>query len=112
MHPNFPSYVCRLTKALYDLKQAPHALFSRLSSKLLELGFVASQSDSSLFIFYKSSVVIYFLVYVNDVIAIGSHPPFVANLIKTLSLSFPIKNLYSLHYFLGVEVQSLPNGLV
>jgi histone deacetylase 1/2 len=43
---NVPSYVCKLDKALYGLKQAPRAWYSRLSSKLLDLGFVSSKSDT------------------------------------------------------------------
>jgi transposase InsO family protein len=38
-HPQYPNYVCKLQKALYGLKQAPRAWFSRLSTRLLALGF-------------------------------------------------------------------------
>lgn len=43
LHPNF---VCKLHKALYDLKQALRVWFQRLSPYLLELGFTASLVDS------------------------------------------------------------------
>jgi hypothetical protein len=36
-----PGYVCKLDKALYGLKQAPRAWYSRLSNKLVQLGFHA-----------------------------------------------------------------------
>uniref|UniRef100_A0A2N9FV57 Uncharacterized protein n=1 Tax=Fagus sylvatica TaxID=28930 RepID=A0A2N9FV57_FAGSY len=55
-HPNFPNHVCQLQKAIYGLKQAPRAWFSRLSSRLLALGFHGSRSDSSLFIYNKDSI--------------------------------------------------------
>lgn len=35
----YPNCICRLDKALYRLKQAPRARYSRLSTKLKELGF-------------------------------------------------------------------------
>jgi hypothetical protein len=35
----FPSYQCKLDKALCGLKQAPRAWYSRLSDKLHSLGF-------------------------------------------------------------------------
>lgn len=34
-----PNFVCKLDKALYRLKQAPRAWYSRLSTKLHNLGF-------------------------------------------------------------------------
>lgn len=40
IHPQYPHAVCKLQKALYGLKQAPRAWYSRLSTRLLETGFV------------------------------------------------------------------------
>jgi len=51
-HPTLPHHVCKLHKSLYDLKQAPRAWFSRLSTKLCKLGFLSSKADSSLFILH------------------------------------------------------------
>jgi hypothetical protein len=53
------NYVCKLDKALYGLKQAPRAWYSRLSSKLQELGFVPSKADTSLFFFSQGGVTIF-----------------------------------------------------
>jgi len=61
-NPRYPSFVCKLKKAIYGLKQAPRAWYSRLSSKLISLGFVSSKSDTSLFIYRKGSVEIYMLM--------------------------------------------------
>lgn len=46
--PKRPHLVCKLDKAIYGLKQAPRAWYSRLSSKLIALGFRASKSDTYL----------------------------------------------------------------
>jgi hypothetical protein len=48
-----PNFDCRLDKAIYGLKQAPRAWYARLSSKLIDLRFVPSKGDTSLF-FYKA----------------------------------------------------------
>lgn len=58
-NPYFPNHVCRLNKAVYGLKQALRAWFSKLNNRLLELCFNPSLSDSSLFI-YKNKFITYF----------------------------------------------------
>jgi histone deacetylase 1/2 len=67
-----PNYICKLDKALYGLKQAPRAWYSRLSSKLSTLGFVPSKADTSLFLFAKSGIIIFLLIYVDDIIVTSS----------------------------------------
>jgi histone deacetylase 1/2 len=70
--PNAPKYICRLDKALYGLKQAPRAWYSRLSTKLQDLGFRPSQADTSLFLYNKSGITIFVLIYVDDIIVTSS----------------------------------------
>jgi histone deacetylase 1/2 len=55
-----PNYICKLEKALYGLKQAPRAWYSRLSTKLQQLGFVPSKGDTSLFLYKKANIMIFF----------------------------------------------------
>jgi hypothetical protein len=111
VHPQHPHAVCLLKKAICGLKQAPRAWFSRLRSKLLELGFTASLADSSLFLLKSDKVHLLFLVYVDDILLTGSSLHAVNHLIKLLSADFPIKDLDDLTYFLGVEVSRTPAGL-
>ena len=49
--PHCPTHLCKLQCALYGLKQSPRACYARLSARLLQLGFVPSKADTSLFIF-------------------------------------------------------------
>jgi hypothetical protein len=56
-----PNYLCKLKKALYGLKQALRVWYSRLSSKLQKLGFVASRADTSPFIYKTKNTTIYML---------------------------------------------------
>jgi histone deacetylase 1/2 len=58
---SLPSYVCRLHKSLYGLKQASRAWYHRLSVFLLSIDFHASKFDTSLFIL--SLVLIYFIFW-------------------------------------------------
>ncbi|KAK1609827.1 hypothetical protein QYE76_033500 [Lolium multiflorum] len=107
-----PNYICKLDKALYGLKQAPRAWYSRLSNKLINLSFVASKSDMSLFIYHKYKITIYMLIYVDDIIVTSSSQAATDALLMDLRQEFALKDLGDLSYFLGIEVQKTANGLV
>jgi histone deacetylase 1/2 len=107
-----PHFVCKLDKALYGLKQAPRAWYSRLSSKLHSLGFTSSKADVSLFVYNKGGVVIFLLVYVDDIIVASSSPRATEALLKDLQADFALKDLGELHYFLGIEVKKARDGIL
>ena len=108
---NNPRMVCKLEKALYGLKQAPHAWYSRLSHRLQDLGFFPSKADTSLFIFQQSGMSIFMLIYIDDIIVVSSSPKAIDRLLNQLRQDFAIKDLGELHYFLGIEVSKITDGL-
>jgi len=110
--PKRPHYVCKLDKALYGLKQAPRAWYSRLSEKLLQLGFKASKADTSLFYFSKGVITIFVLVYVDDIIVASSTEQAASALLSDLKGEFALKDLGELHYFLGIEVTKVKGGII
>lgn len=99
-----PDYVCQLQKAISGLKQAFRAWYKELSSFLLEFSFHNSIGDASLFIYKEQSHIIYFLVYVDDLIVTGNNQDFVSKFVAQLSQRFSLKDVGNLHFFLGVEV--------
>jgi histone deacetylase 1/2 len=105
-------YICKLDKALYGLKQAPRAWYSRLSSKLCQLGFKASKADTSLFYYQKGSVVVFVLIYVDDIIVASSTQEATTRLLQDLRKEFALKDLGKLHYFLGIEVKKINDGIL
>jgi histone deacetylase 1/2 len=111
-NPHAPHFICKLDKALYGLKQAPRAWYSRLSSKLCDLGFIPSRADTSLFLYNRSGVSIYVLVYVDDIIVTSSSDHAITILVRDLNKNFAIKDLGDLHFFLGIEVKKKQNGLI
>jgi hypothetical protein len=106
---NRSDYICKLDKALYGLKQAPRAWFSRLSSKLIQLGFTP---NVSLFIFNKGDVQMYILIYVDDIIILSSSSAATDKLLVQLQEDFAVKDLGVLSYFLGIEVHHTSTGLI
>jgi hypothetical protein len=77
----------------------------------LELGFIGSKSDSSLFIFESATVTILALVYVDDIIFTGSSSTAISYLIQALATELPVKDLGDLNFFLGIAVSRVSSGL-
>uniref|UniRef100_A0A2N9FV07 Reverse transcriptase Ty1/copia-type domain-containing protein n=1 Tax=Fagus sylvatica TaxID=28930 RepID=A0A2N9FV07_FAGSY len=115
IHPQMLSHVCRvcrLHKALYNLKQAPRAWFARLSSRLNELGFLPSKSDSSLFILRTPHLMCFVLIYMDDIIVTCSDSSAITSFISQLGTKFAVKDLGPLNFFLGVKVLFVSGGLL
>ncbi|KAM1806086.1 hypothetical protein ACFX11_029271 [Malus domestica] len=107
---NHPQHVCKLKRSLYGLKQAPRAWYEAFYKAILSLGFLASSSDTGLFI-KKDSTITFILVYVDDIIITGSSTSVCTSIISQLQTMFPVKDLGDLHYFLGIEVHISATGL-
>ncbi|KAJ3676869.1 hypothetical protein LUZ60_002593 [Juncus effusus] len=107
-----PNHECLLKKALYGLKQAPRAWFTKLKSTLINLDFVGSRTDTTLFIRFQHDELLVLLVYVDDIIVTGNKSVSVEQLIINLNAQFSLKDLGSLHYFLGIEAQQVPDGVL
>lgn len=106
-----PHYISKLDMAIYGLTQAPRAWYSKLSSKLQQLRFKTSKSDASLFNYHKLNTTIFVLIYVDDIIVSSSSSDAVFALLMVLSDSFAPKDIGSLHYFLGIEVKKINDGI-
>jgi hypothetical protein len=88
-----PDYVCRLYKAIYGLKHAPRAWYSRLSMKLQQLGFTPSKDDISLFFLCNKDVTMFILVYVDDIVVASSSQTATMALLRNLEKEFALKIL-------------------
>jgi hypothetical protein len=111
----YPNDVCRLDKAIYGLKQAPRAWYSKLSAKLVKLGFITSKGDTSLFMYNKGAITIFLLIYVDGIVVVSSSNRAnraVEALVADLRQDFALKDLGPLHYFLGIEVKEDKDGIV
>lgn len=88
---------------MHGLKQVSHDWFDCLSQFLLQLNFYCSKVDSSLFIYRTHDITIVLLIYVADVLITRNNNQFIISLLEKFNHEFAIKDLDSLHYFLGVE---------
>ena len=103
--------VCKLNKSLYGLKQASRQWFAKLSNAILELGFVQSKVDYSLFTFTKGFVFVALLVYVNDILLTRNDESYITHLKGMLDTRFKLKDLGPVQNFLGIEVARSKTGI-
>jgi hypothetical protein len=71
----------------------------------VKLGFVMSKCDTFLFMYQRGGVTIYLLIYVDDIVVVSSSNQVVEALLSDLRHDFALKDLSTLHYFLGNEVK-------
>ncbi|GJY44348.1 retrovirus-related pol polyprotein from transposon TNT 1-94 [Tanacetum coccineum] len=106
-----PNTICELTKSLYGLKKASMQWFEKLTSFLLQLGFKQNYVDTSLFTINHQGSFTAILVYVDDILIVGKDLNFISTIKKHLHTQFSIKDLRSLHYYLGIEFIRNSSGI-
>ena len=109
--PANPDHVCLLQRSLYGLKQAPRAWYQRFATFIRHLGFTASASDTSLFVYKEGDRVVYLLLFVDDIILTASSTDLLHHIIQLLHSEFAMTDLGDLHHFLGISVTRSPDGL-
>ena len=107
-----PNQVCRLRKSIYGLRQASREWSARLGTELKVLNFVQSKNDYSLYIKKAGERITIVGVYVDDIIVTGNDLPEIESLKAHLHNTFSIKDLGILHYFLGIEVGYVKEGIL
>nr|KYP58987.1 hypothetical protein KK1_014412 [Cajanus cajan] len=124
IHKHYYSHLhakkCQLCSKLKSLKKRSSLSIAIIvcfkSMWILSLGhlfgFVSNKCDPPLFIYCKNNVCLYVLIYVDDIIITGSSSSLITNLIQKLHVSYALKKLGSLEYFLGIEVKHLSSGVV
>ncbi|CAL1377238.1 unnamed protein product [Linum trigynum] len=110
--PSRPHHVCRLKKAIYGLRQAPRAWYTTLCSFLQDFGFQKTHFDASLFVYSRGRTLLYFLVYVNDLLLTGNDPAVLISFQQALSHRFSLKALGDVNYFLGIEIIPTATGFL
>lgn len=101
---NYPPHVCKLRKEIYGLKQAPCAWFTELKKFLLLSSFKNSLVDTTLFLYLRDGILVYLLVYLEDIIHTDNNSSLLNKFIFSMLKNFSLKDLGTFNYFLGVDV--------
>ena len=104
------SCVCRLKKALYRLKQAPCAWYSRIDRYLLRLGFTKIIVDPNLYYKVDGGEPLILVLYVDDMF-LTRVEQLIAWCKRELTFDFEMKDLGIMHYFLWLEVWKRSNDI-
>nr|KYP75090.1 Retrovirus-related Pol polyprotein from transposon TNT 1-94 [Cajanus cajan] len=94
-----------LKKALYGLKQAPRSWYSRIDDHLLNLGFVKSLAESTLYVKHNRANILIISLYVDDLLVTGSDTRLVEKLKKEMMEVFEMTDLGLMTFFLGMEIK-------
>ena len=103
--------VCRLRKSLYGLKQSPRAWFGKFNQAVKEFGMQKNKFDDSVFYRNSSSGIILLVVYMDDIVIIGSDSEVILSLKSFFQSQFHTKDLGMLRYFLGIEVMRIKHRI-
>ena len=110
--PDKEEHVYRLKKALYGLKQAPRAWYSKIDSYFVENGFERSKSEPNLYLKRQGkNDLLIICLYVDDMIYMGSSSSLINEFKACMKKKFEMSDLGLLHFFLGLEVKQVEDGV-
>jgi len=104
--------VCRLKKALYDLKQVSRAWYEKIHAYLIAHGFYNSPTKSTLYVKHEGDVLLIIALYVDDMLLTGpNNEMHVADSKVELNSAFEMPDLDLLHYYLGIQFKQCDGGI-
>jgi len=105
-----PAKVYRLKKALYGLKKAPRAWYSKIDTYLLKSGFNRSQNEPTLYTkIDQQGKILIVCLYVDDMIYTGNLELTIFK--HVMQFEFEMTDLGIMKYFLGIEVDQSTKGI-
>ena len=101
--------VYRFNKALYGLKHAPRAWYSRINTYLIKSGFLRSRHEPTLYTKSHEGKIIIVCLYVDDLLHIGNM--MLEDFKAAMQAKFDMTDLGVMKYFLGIEIHQYVNGI-
>lgn len=97
--------VCRLNRSLYGLKQASRAWNERFHVFVEKLGFKRGASDQCLYVKRTKTGLLFLVIYVDDILIIGSDLKEIEAVKRSLASEFEMKDLGEVKNFLGMKIE-------
>ena len=103
--------VLHLVKALYGLRQAPRAWYSKLDESLINLFFQRSSSEHAVYLRGECCRRLVVEVYVDDLVITRGNQAGIDVFKAEMQATFKMSDLGLLHYYLGLEVAQTETGI-
>jgi hypothetical protein len=103
----YPNRVYKLSKALYELKQASWAWHARLKSILLDHSYVMGSVDKTLFTIKHDNDFLLVQIYMDDIIFGGYSHVLVSGFQEMMEKEFQMSMMGELTFFLGIQVKQM-----
>jgi len=102
--PTYPDKVCRLLQAQFGLEQAHKMWYAKLDAFLKSQRFDNIDPDACLYLQMDDGETIIVLVYVDDLLLVGSSMEAINKIKKALRKRFEMKDLGEAKVILGLEI--------
>jgi hypothetical protein len=106
----YPNHVYKLSKALYELKQALRAWYECLRDFLITNGFKVGKADPTLFTKTIAKDLFVCQIYVDDIIFGSTNKSTCKEFSRIMVQKFEMSMMGELKYFLGFQVKQLQEG--
>ncbi|KAL0366969.1 UNVERIFIED_CONTAM: Retrovirus-related Pol polyprotein from transposon TNT 1-94 [Sesamum radiatum] len=99
-----PNHVCMLNKSLYGLKQSPRQWNKKFDAFMKNLKFLRSEFDPCLYFKCESSMPIFLVLYVDDMLIASPSLTLITELQNNLKKNFEMKDLGKAKKILGMSI--------
>eukprot|EP00873_Tetraselmis_striata_P023437 jgi/Tetstr1/443701/TSEL_031691.t1 len=105
--PDGSPLVCRLLKAVYGLKQAPHNWHRVLQDFMTTMNCRQLRTDPGAYVYRSSdsAILAIIAIYVDDILIASNSMTWIASFKESMAARFDIKDLGSCSWLLGVKVE-------
>ena len=96
--------LCKLKKSIYGLKQASRSWNIRFDQAIKSFGFEQNPDESCVYKRCNGNVVIFLVLYVDDILLIGNDVGVLSSVKVWLSSQFDMKDLGEASHILGIKL--------
>ena len=98
------SKVCKLKRSIYRFKQASRSWNMSFDKVIKTYGFIRNREEPCVYKWTFNSVIIFFVLYVDDILLLENDIPTLQSVKLWLSSQFSMKDLGEASYILGMKI--------